>query len=85
MITTGTPLATPLADMISNDPILGGVKLIAEAWDVGGLYQVGHFPHWNIWSEWNGSTGILFTNSLKGQMDLLVVLLNACAEVHIYT
>jgi len=40
--------------MISNDPILGGVKLIAEAWDAGGLYQVGQFPHWNIWSEWNG-------------------------------
>lgn len=29
-------------------------QLIAEAWDAGGLYQVGMFPHWGIWSEWNG-------------------------------
>ncbi|KAM3301166.1 isoamylase 1, chloroplastic-like isoform X2 [Capsicum chacoense] len=55
VITTGTPLTSPpLVDMISNDPILRGVKLIAEAWDCGGLYQVGMFPHWGIWSEWNG-------------------------------
>ena len=29
-------------------------KLIAEAWDAGGLYQVGKFPHRGVWSEWNG-------------------------------
>ena len=33
---------------------LSGVKLIAEAWDAGGLYQVGKFPSWNRWAEWNG-------------------------------
>ncbi|CAH1428666.1 unnamed protein product [Lactuca virosa] len=55
LLTTGSPLTNPpLIDMISNDPILRGVKLIAEAWDCGGLYQVGVFPHWGIWSEWNG-------------------------------
>ncbi|KAH1049372.1 hypothetical protein GLYMA_08G028400v4 [Glycine max] len=55
LLTTGTPLSSPpLIDLISNDPILCGVKLIAEAWDAGGLYQVGTFPHWGIWSEWNG-------------------------------
>ncbi|MBA0873089.1 hypothetical protein Goshw_026743 [Gossypium schwendimanii] len=55
LITTGTPLSNPpLIDMISNDPVLHGVKLIAEAWDAGGLYQVGRFPHWGVWSEWNG-------------------------------
>lgn len=55
LLTTGTPLSSPpLIDMISNDPVLRGVKLIAEAWDAGGLYQVGTFPHWGIWSEWNG-------------------------------
>lgn len=44
LLTTGTPLSSPpLVDMISNDPILRGVKLIAEAWDTGGLYQVGLF------------------------------------------
>ncbi|KAH0720081.1 hypothetical protein KY284_005111 [Solanum tuberosum] len=53
--------------MISNDPILRGVKLIAEAWDCGGLYQVGMFQHWGIWSEWNGKVEILteFINALK--------------------
>ena len=44
----------PVISMISNDPILGQVKLIAEAWDAGGLYQVGSFPHFGKWAEWNG-------------------------------
>jgi len=44
----------PLVSAISNDPILGKVKLIAEAWDAGGLYQVGSFPHYGKWAEWNG-------------------------------
>ena len=40
-------------DVISQDPIISQVKLIAEPWDVGpGGYQVGKFPH--LWSEWNG-------------------------------
>jgi glycogen operon protein len=40
-------------DVIHQDPILSGVKLIAEPWDVGpGGYQVGNFPV--LWSEWNG-------------------------------
>uniref|UniRef100_A0A0E0AXS9 isoamylase n=1 Tax=Oryza glumipatula TaxID=40148 RepID=A0A0E0AXS9_9ORYZ len=67
MTTTGTPLATPpLIDMISNDPILGDVKLIAEAWDAGGLYQVGQFPHWKIWSEWNGKYRDIVRQFIKG-------------------
>ncbi|CAD6264731.1 unnamed protein product [Miscanthus lutarioriparius] len=67
MITTGTPLvAPPLVDMISNDPILGDVKLIAEAWDAGGLYQVGQFPHWNVWSEWNGKYRDTVRQFIKG-------------------
>jgi isoamylase len=44
----------PVIAMISNDPVLGDVKLIAEAWDAGGLYQVGSFPHYGKWAEWNG-------------------------------
>ena len=44
----------PVIAMISNDPVLGEVKLIAEAWDAGGLYQVGSFPHYGKWAEWNG-------------------------------
>ncbi|MFO1269677.1 MAG: alpha-amylase family glycosyl hydrolase [Rubrivivax sp.] len=50
----GRPLASPpvLAD-IESDPVLAGTKLIAEAWDAAGLYQVGHFVGEN-WKEWNG-------------------------------
>lgn len=50
----GTPLANPpiLWD-IENDPILAGTKLIAEAWDAAGLYQVGTFVG-DRWKEWNG-------------------------------
>ncbi len=44
----------PLLESLAYDPILGHVKLIAEAWDAGGLYQVGSFPDWNRWAEWNG-------------------------------
>jgi isoamylase len=51
---TGAPLANPpvLWD-IETDPSLAGVKLIAEAWDAGGLYQVGSFIG-DRWKEWNG-------------------------------
>jgi isoamylase len=50
----GTPLAYPavLWD-IDTDPYLAGTKLIAEAWDAGGLYQVGSFIG-DQWKEWNG-------------------------------
>ena len=44
----------PLLQELAFDPILGTVKLIAEAWDAGGMYQVGSFPSWNRWMEWNG-------------------------------
>jgi glycogen operon protein len=38
---------------IESDPLLAGTKLIAEAWDAAGLYQVGHFVG-DSWKEWNG-------------------------------
>ncbi len=51
----GTPMSNPpLLESLAFDPILGKVKLIAEAWDAGGLYQVGSFPAWRRWAEWNG-------------------------------
>lgn len=51
----GTPLSQPpLLRSLAFDSILGNVKLIAEAWDAGGLYQVGSFPSWKRWAEWNG-------------------------------
>jgi isoamylase len=46
-------LNPPLLERIAEDPILRDVKLIAEAWDTGGAYQVGSFPG-QRWSEWNG-------------------------------
>ena len=52
---SGAPMVSPpLLQAMAFDPILGDVKLIAEAWDAGGLYQVGSFPAWNRWAEWNG-------------------------------
>lgn len=51
----GSPMSQPpLLESLAFDPILGKVKLIAEAWDAGGMYQVGSFPSWNRWVEWNG-------------------------------
>lgn len=51
----GTPLSNPpIIEELARDPVLGKTKLIAEAWDAAGLYQVGSFPHHNKWSEWNG-------------------------------
>lgn len=51
----GSPMTNPpILEALAFDPILGKVKLIAEAWDAGGLYQVGSFPSWKRWAEWNG-------------------------------
>lgn len=44
----------PLIERIVADPCLADVKLIAEAWDAAGLYQVGGFPAYGRWAEWNG-------------------------------
>ncbi len=44
----------PIVEMIGEDGVLAGTKLIAEPWDAGGLYQVGGFPFGRRWSEWNG-------------------------------
>lgn len=81
----GSPMnKPPLLQSLAFDPILGQVKLIAEAWDAGGLYQVGSFPSWNRWSEWNGryrddiraflkgDTGLAYlaSNRITGSTDL---------------
>ena len=44
----------PLLESLAHDPVLANTKLIAEAWDAAGLYQVGTFPAWSRWAEWNG-------------------------------
>jgi isoamylase len=44
----------PLLEELATEPVLAKTKLIAEAWDAAGLYQVGTFPAWGRWAEWNG-------------------------------
>jgi isoamylase len=44
---------SPLLQAIAGDPIINKKKLIAESWDASGLYQVGEFPKWGPWTEWN--------------------------------
>ena len=63
----GSPLNNPpLLELLATDPILRNVKLIAEAWDAGGLYQVGKFPASKRWAEWNGRYRDSLRAYLKG-------------------
>ncbi len=63
----GAPMNNPpLLESLAYDPILSASDLIAEAWDAGGLYQVGSFPNWNRWSEWNGRYRDDLRSFLKG-------------------
>lgn len=63
----GAPMANPpILESLAFDPVLGKMKLIAEAWDAGGLYQVGRFPSWNRWAEWNGRYRDDMRSFLKG-------------------
>ena len=51
----GNVLANPpMIEMIAEDPVLRDTKIIAEAWDAAGLYQVGNFSTDPRWAEWNG-------------------------------
>ena len=66
---SGAPLANPpLLEALAGDPILGRTKLIAEAWDAGGMYQVGSFPAYGRWSEWNGRFRDCARKFLKGDI-----------------
>ena len=63
----GAPMANPpILESLAFDPVLGKMKLIAEAWDAGGLYRVGSFPSWNRWAEWNGRYRDDMRSFLKG-------------------
>jgi glycogen operon protein len=65
----GAPLANPpLLETLAFDPILAKCKLIAEAWDAGGLYQVGSFPAYGRWAEWNGKYRDCARKFLKGDL-----------------
>ncbi len=64
---SGAPMMDPpLLDSIAHDAVLGRSILIAEAWDAGGLYQVGSFPSWGRWSEWNGRYRDCLRRFIKG-------------------
>ncbi|MEG0615395.1 MAG: alpha-amylase family glycosyl hydrolase, partial [Oscillospiraceae bacterium] len=63
----GAPMENPpLLELLAHDPILSRTKLIAEAWDAGGLYQVGKFSFWGRWAEWNGKYRDDMRQFLKG-------------------
>ena len=63
----GSPMNNPpLLRTLADDSILSNVKLIAEAWDAGGLYQVGSFPASGRWAEWNGRYRDSLLSYLKG-------------------
>lgn len=63
----GSPMENPpLLQALARDSILADTKLIAEAWDAGGLYQVGDFPAFHRWSEWNGRYRDDLREYLKG-------------------
>ncbi|MFI5531464.1 glycogen debranching protein GlgX [Kitasatospora sp. NPDC051853] len=64
----GAPLENPpLLEALSYDPLLKDCVLIAEAWDAGGLYQVGAFPNYGRWAEWNGKYRDVLRRFLKGE------------------
>ena len=66
----GAPLSNPpLLETLAFDPVLARCKLIAEAWDAGGLYQVGRFPGYGRWAEWNGKYRDCIRRFLKGDAD----------------
>ncbi len=64
----GSPMNNPpLLRSLAYDPVLSNVKLIAEAWDAGGMYQVGRFPASKRWAEWNGRYRDAVRGYLKGE------------------
>jgi isoamylase len=63
----GAPMLNPpLLEALAHDPVLAKCKLIAEAWDAGGLYQVGSFPAFGRWAEWNGKYRDTLRRWIKG-------------------
>lgn len=71
----GSVLANPpVLERIAYDPVLANTKLIAEAWDAAGLYQVGQFPAWGRWAELNGKFRDDIRRFLRGDPGLVPVL-----------
>ncbi|MFN0171602.1 MAG: glycogen debranching protein GlgX [Bryobacteraceae bacterium] len=73
----GSVLANPpLLEALAHDPVLANTKLIAEAWDAAGLYQVGTFPAWGRWAEWNGQFRDDVRRFVKGDAGMVPALAN---------
>ncbi len=71
----GSVLASPpLIEHLAHDPVLAQTKLIAEAWDAAGLYQVGTFPSWGRWAEWNGKFRDDIRRFVKGDAGMVSAL-----------
>lgn len=64
--TGGMLLDPPIIKAINADPAFAKTKLIAEAWDAAGLYQVGHFPGGDKWADWNGRYRDVVRRFIKG-------------------
>ncbi|WP_204243803.1 glycogen debranching protein GlgX [Trichococcus ilyis] len=79
----GEPMChPPLLRNLAFDPILAHVKLIAEAWDAGGLYQVGKFSSHNRWSEWNGKYRDDLRRFLKGDTGMAHIVAERISGSH---
>lgn len=75
----------PLLERIAFDPVLANTKIIAEAWDAAGLYQVGSFPAWGRWAEWNGKFRDDIRRFIKGDTNtvgLLASRLSGSADLY---
>ena len=64
----GGPMVNPpLLESVAADPVLKKCKLIAEAWDAGGLYLLGSFPNYGRFAEWNGKFRDDVRDFLRGE------------------
>ncbi|MGW8312496.1 MAG: glycogen debranching protein GlgX [Desulfuromonadales bacterium] len=64
----------PLLERIAGNPVLANTKLIAEAWDAAGLYQVGTFPNFGRWAEWNGKFRDDIRRFVHGDLGMVPIL-----------
>ena len=84
---TGRPMSQPpILQAIKSDPVISKVKLIAEAWDAAGLYQLGYFAKRGLWSEWNGRYRDVTRKFIKGTDGKVGAFANAlCGSETIYS
>lgn len=76
----------PILAAIQSDPIIAKAKLIAEAWDATGLYQLGYFAKSGPWSEWNGRYRDIVRRFIKGTDAKVGIFANViCGSEMIYS